>query len=577
MTESDATTGVGHRPNVRDPLADRLIGPDRAFELIDTRIGNATVPVFKDAPRTLAALYRQGMAFGSRPMIVQDDVELTFDEVFSKAAALADALQHRFDVTHGTKVAVVASNRPEWIVALIAVTAAGGIAALVNSRGAAEEMLRAIAAVGCEVAIVDAALANAIAVEAPDPGFRRIVIGTPDAPLRPGRDGDFDSLIAKPRAFSPIDMDPADGAVILFTSGTTGFPKGALLSHGAIAHSVSLSRFMGTLQDIRYDEETGKTLSSDRRSMATPTVILGPMFHLSGMVPIFRSVSVGTAIHIMGKWNVDIAFDMIERVGMTRLSFVPAMLWDMLRSPRATPEMLGKVCYMANGAAALNPALLAEIRARMPDCLMSNTYGQTETTAWTCTISGRAYLDNPASCGWACPTVDVQVRRDDGSAAEIGEPGELWVRSAGLMTEYVGDPAATAEALHDGWLASGDVGIEDANGIFTIVDRKKNMVISGGENIYCAEVERVLSDHPQVRDAIAYGLPDERLGERLVATVVVETASMVSEDELKTYCRGRLAIYKVPRSIAVSPDPLPRTASGKVDRGTFLKARQAKR
>ena len=573
VTETEAVS-VGPRPNVRDPLVDRLIGPGRAFELIDAPVGNAILPGFKDAPRALAGLYRQGMAFGSRPMIVQDDVELTFDAVFAKAAALADALTTQFGVARGTRVAVVASNRPEWIISLIAVTAVGGIAALVNSRGAAEEMLRAITAVDCEVAILDAKLADLILAAAPDPRFSRIVIGTPDAPLRAGRDGDFDSLTASGATFSPLEMDPGDGAVILFTSGTTGFPKGALLSHGAIAHSVSLSRFMGTLQDIRYEEETGKTLSQDRRSMATPAVILGPMFHLSGMVPIFRSISVGTAIHIMGKWNVDIAFDMIERVGMTRLSFVPAMLWDMLRSPRATPEMLGKVCYMANGAAALNPALLAEIRARMPDCLMSNTYGQTETTAWTCTISGRAYLDNPASCGWACPTVDVQVRRDDGSAADIGEPGELWVRSAGLMTEYVGDPAATAEALHHGWLASGDVGIEDANGIFTIVDRKKNMVISGGENIYCAEIERVLSEHPQVRDAIAYGIPDERLGERLVATVVV--ASDVTEDELKTYCRGRLAIYKVPRSITVSPIPLPRTASGKVDRGTFLKARQAK-
>lgn len=562
--------------NVRDPLADRLIGPGKAFELINARVGDTVLPVFKGAPRNLAGLYRQGMAFGGRPMIVQDEVELSFDHVFSKAATLADALQNRFGVSRGTKVAIVAGNRPEWIISLIAVTAVGGIAALVNSRGAAEEMLRAISAVGCTVAILDAERANVIAVEAPDPEFRRIVIGPPDAPLRPGQDGDFDAYVASGAAFSPLDMDPGDGAVILFTSGTTGFPKGALLSHGAIAHSISLSRFMGTLQDIRYEEETGKTLSDDRRSMATPTVILGPMFHLSGMVPIFRSVSVGTAIHIMGKWNVDIAFDMIERVGMTRLSFVPAMLWDMLRSPRATPQMLGKVCYMANGAAALNPALLAEIRARMPDCLMSNTYGQTETTAWTCTISGRAYLDNPASCGWACPTINVQARRDDGSLADVGEPGELWVRSAGLMTEYVGDPAATAEALNDGWLASGDIGIADASGIFTIVDRKKNMVISGGENIYCAEIERVLSDHPQVRDAIAYGIADERLGERLVATVVAERDATVIEDELKTYCRGRLAIYKVPRSVAVTSEPLPRTASGKVDRGTFLKTLQAK-
>ena len=328
-----------------------------------------------------------------------------------------------------------------------------------------------------------------------------------------------------------MEMAPADGGIVLFTSGTTGFPKAALLSHGALAHSVSIAAFMGTLQDLRYEQENGVALPEERRSMATPAVILGPMFHLSGIMPIFRAISLGTTIHIMSKWNVDIACDMIERVGMSRLSFVPAMLWDLLRSPRATPELLGKVAYMANGAASLNPALLAEIRARMPHCLLSNTYGQTETTAWTCSISGQPYLDNPGSCGWAAPSVQVQVRRDDGSEAAVGEAGELWVSSAGLLTEYLGDAVATAEALQDGWLASGDVGFVDAAGIFTIVDRKKNMVISGGENIYCAEVERVLADHPDIRDCIAYGLPDERLGERLAATVVVGADASLSADD----------------------------------------------
>jgi acyl-CoA synthetase (AMP-forming)/AMP-acid ligase II len=247
------------------------------------------------------------------------------------------------------------------------------------------------------------------------------------------------------------------------------------------------------------------------------------------------------------------------------------MLWDMLRSPRATPQTLGKVAYMQNGAASLNPTLLAEIRTRMPDCLMSNTYGQTETTAWTCSISGEAYLANPASCGWPAPSVQVQVRRDDGTLADIGEAGELWVSSAGLMSEYVGDAQSTAEALHDGWLASGDVATMNAEGIVTIVDRKKNMVISGGENIYCAEVERVLSDHPDVRDCIAYGEPDERLGERLVATVVVAPGALADEDAIKEWCRSHLAIYKVPRKVAITADPLPRTASGKVDRGKFLR------
>lgn len=562
------------RPGPQDPLVERMLGPGGSHELETIGMAGHPQQVFKGAARNLAGLYQQAMHFGDRPMVVQDGVELTYADAFSRAAVLAQALSRRFGVTRGTNVAVVMGNRAEWIVSVLAITAVGGVAALVNSRGVAEEMLRAIATAGCKLAILDTERAKIIAAEQPDPSWPRIVVGGPATDLRPERDAAYADL-TEPAAgvtFAPDDLDPEAGGIILFTSGTTGFPKAALLSQGALAHSVSLACFMGLVQDARYEEETGQRLPEARKSMATPAVILGPMFHLSGIMPIFRAISLGTTIHIMSKWNVDIAFDMIETVGMSRLSFVPAMLWDMLRSPRATPELLGKVAYMANGAASLDPSLLAEIRNRMPNCLLSNTYGQTETTAWTCSISGQAYLDNPSSCGWAAPSIRVSIRRDDGSEAATGEPGELWVSSAGLMSAYVGDAAATAETLQGGWLASGDVATIDMHGIVTIVDRKKNMVISGGENIYCAEVERVLADHPGVREAIAYGRPDQRLGERLIATVVAAAGSDLTEDELKAHCRTRLALYKVPREVTVTYDPLPRTASGKVDRGKFLKA-----
>ncbi|KMS52030.1 hypothetical protein V474_02975 [Novosphingobium barchaimii LL02] len=556
-----------------DPLVARLLGPDGVAALETIELGGRLRQVFKGAPRTLAGIYRQAQAYGDRVMVVQDDVRLTYAEAFAKAAALADSLQARFAIGPGSKVAVVMSNRAEWIVSVLAITAVGGVAALVNSRGVAAEMLRAIATADCELAIIDADRADIIAADTPDPTWPRIVVGEPSSGLRDGQDADYGELTSTKAGsvFAAHESHPDAGGIVLFTSGTTGFPKAALLSQGALANSVAIACFMGLVQDVRYEQETGEVLAPERRSMATPAVILGPMFHLSGIMPIFRAISLGTTIHIMTKWNVDIAFDMIETVGMSRLSFVPAMLWDMLRSPRATPETLGKVAYMANGAAALNPTLLAEIRRRMPNCLLSNTYGQTETTAWTCSISGQAYLDNPSSCGWAAPTVEVSVRRDDGSEADVGEPGELWVSGAGLMTEYLGDPKATAEALQDGWLASGDVATIDAQGIVTIVDRKKNMVISGGENIYCAEVERVLADHPQVGDCIAYGRPDPRLGERLEATVMVAAGSAVGEDDIKAHCRANLAIYKVPRTVRIIHEALPRTASGKVDRGKYLK------
>lgn len=566
--------GLTFRENIRDPLVARLIGPGRLAELEEVVVAGRRQQVIKGSPRNLAGIYRQGMAFPDRLAVVHDGAALTYAELFARAAALGRALRDDFGLKRGMTVAMVTANRPEWIVSLLAITGAGGIAALVNSRGVAEEMLRAIDKVGCSMAILDAERDDVITAALPDTPWPRIVIGAAKTPLRAGRDGDYAAL-AEPVAgleFAPEEMPPEHGAIILFTSGTTGFPKGALISHGALAASVSVACFMGALQDVRYEEESGEALPDHQRAMATPAVILGPMFHLSGIMPSLRALSVGTTIHIMGKWNADVAMDMIEQVGMTRLSFVSAMLFDIFRSPRATPEMLANVRYMVNGAAPLDMALVNEIKARMPNCQLANGYGQTEATAWTCNISGKVYLDHPASCGWPAPTVNVQLRREDGSEAAIGEPGELWVSSALLMNEYVGDSEATAECLQDGWLASGDIAVVDAAGIYSIVDRKKNMVISGGENIYCAEVERVLAAMPGVREAIAYGRPDARLGERLVATLVTAPDADLSEEAVKAFCRERLAIYKVPRAVSFISQALPRTASGKVDRGTFLKS-----
>ncbi|MBU6267447.1 MAG: AMP-binding protein [Sphingomonadales bacterium] len=566
------------RENIRDPLIDRLVGPGKSWELADEEIAGRRLSVFKGEPRNLAGLFARAQAFADREMIVAGDVRMTYAEGFARAAALAARLKADFGVGRGTRVAVVTANRPEWILATIAITALGAQAALVNSRGVAEEMLRAIDKVGCGLAILDAERDAVIAAECPDPGWPRIVIGAAQSPLRAG-DADFDALStpAPGLTFTAEEMAPGDGAIILYTSGTTGFPKGALLSHGALTHSVAVATLIGTLQDMRYEEESGETLPAHQRAMATPAVILGPMFHLSGIMPILRALSVGTTIHIMGKWNAEIAFDMIEHVGMTRLSFVPAMLFDMFRSPRATSALLGQVRYMVNGAAPLNLSLVEEIRKRMPNCQLANGYGQTEATAQTTNISGAIYLDHPASCGWPVPTVELQLRRADGSQAEIGEHGELWVRSPMLMNEYVGDPEATAEALQDGWLDSGDIATVNERGIYSIVDRKKNMVISGGENIYCAEVERVLMAMPGVREAIAYGMPDSRLGERMAARVVLDEGAHSDGDAVKAFCKLHLAIYKVPREVDVTHLSLPRTASGKVDRGKFLKAVRGER
>jgi long-chain acyl-CoA synthetase len=443
------------RENIRDPLAGELIGPGKLFETERIEVAGRLVEVFKGAPRTLAQIYGQAQALGDRPMVVHGALCLSYGEIFARAAALSRRLRREFGIARGDKVAIAMANGAEWIVSLIAITAAGGVAALVNSRGSAEEMAHAIASVGCALALLDEERAATIEAAFPARDWKSMVLGPGD----PSPEEGGERLV-------PVDVDPGDGALILYTSGTTGRPKGALLSHGALAHAAALSKVMGTLQDLLWERETGRTVPPGGASMAGPAMVLTPMFHLTGMLPVVRGMSLGATIHIMGKWNVDTAFEMIETSGLSRIAFVPTMLWDMIQSPRATPENLSALRHLAYGGGPLNMELVGQIRSRMQDSVITNTYGQTENTGWACSLSGRAYVENPQSCGWACPTVDVCVRRDDGSEADVGEAGELWVRSAAVMTGYVGDPEATAAMLDaDGWCATGDIGKQDARGV----------------------------------------------------------------------------------------------------------------
>ena len=572
LTELKPEGMGGFRENIRDPLALRMLAEGGEFELETILVGGRPRQVIKGLPRNFAQLYRAGMQYPDNTMVIDGETRFTFGEGFARAAALAKAMREDYGIGVGDVVAVVTVNRWEWIVSTMAITALGAIVASINSRGVAEEMLRAMDLVECKLAIVQADKDALICAERSDPAWPRILIDEPLSPLRQG-DALFAALAASQAgvSFDPVDLPQEAGGVILFTSGTTGFPKGALLSQGAVCQSVSLATFMGRLQDIRYEEESGGTLQPEQSTMRSPAVILGPMFHLGGIMPTMRALYLGTTIVLPGKWNPEVAIDMIENVGMTRLSFVPAMVFDIFKSPRATPELLGRINNMANGAAPLDLDIVSQIKARMPNTLISNTYGQTEGAAWTCSISGNVYLEHPASCGWPVPCVDVQLRREDGTEAAIGEPGELWMRGAGVMEGYYNNPEATAETVVDGWLATGDIATVDENGIYTIVDRKKSMVISGGENIYCAEVERVVASHPMVREAIAYGLPDSRLGEIVAVDCVVDAGADVDADAIKAHAKAHLAIYKVPRVVNFRHEALPRTGSGKVDRGVILR------
>ncbi len=552
------------------PVPAVLTAPGGCYEIEQRRFRGRDYPMFKHAPRTLGALLGEALVRlrcrADERMTEQDGVVTTFGEFERGSAALSLFLQEAMAVRPGKHVAVVMANRVEWMMSFFAILAAGAVPVLVNSRGAGPEILRAVNMTDCVAAICDQERHALLVGDAGWPGpvvlLGESASGTHDfaqaAAARPG-------LMLKFAA-----RDPEAAAFIMFSSGTTGFPKAIVHSQGGAAHALTMGMLAIEAFDFLYEAEFGVPPARGLPKKFPPNIISSPMFHGGGVVPYLRSIITGQATIIVTRWNADTVFDIMEREGVSRLSLVPTMIFDMLASPRAQGGVMSQLRYLANGTAALSPKVAAAFREALPNCLMLNTYAQSESLERVTTFGGREFEQNLAAVGRVAPTIRLRILRDDRSDADPGEPGEIAVLGAMTMSGYYNDPEATAEAICDGWLLTGDIGRFDEKGLLHIVDRKKNMVICGGENIYCAEVERVLNEHPAVAESIAFGEPHGRLGERLVAVAVLKPGMDANEDELKAYAKANLAIYKVPRAIAFSNDPLPRNATGKVAKGVFL-------
>ena len=549
-----------------DPLAAPLIGPGGPYEVMTVELRGLPCEVFRRHPTTLLGIFEAGRARGADPLIEDAQNAWSFADVYRRADALSAQLQGKFAVAPGACVAIALGSRMEWLAAFIATVQIGGIAVLVNTRGSVEEMVRALTLTQCHVVFADRERAELLRGD--DTSWPMVLVDAADL-VRPDRDLSFESAVSAGGRPTPVVVDEGDGAAILFTSGTNGFPKAALLTHRCVTHGVVTTGMTADLHDLHHQAQTGRPLDPERPSRISPTVVAGPMFHVGGVVPFLRSLYFGGPLVMMTKWNTEAAFDLLDRERPSRMWCVPTMLWDMLHSHRASGEGLRSLMHLVSGAATLPPALAREVDAQLPNCMLWTSYGSTEATGPVTTFGGREFVEHLESCGRPLPTMRIRIVRDDGADAEPGEPGEICVSGANVFGGYVGDPAATQEAFADGWLRMGDIGFMDEAGRLHIVDRKKNMIISGGQNIYCAEVERVLVEHPAVAEAIVYGLPDPRLGERLAATVVLRSDAASTPEDLQAHVRAHLAIYKTPREVRLTREPLPRTATGKQDRGAF--------
>jgi long-chain acyl-CoA synthetase len=556
------------------PVPAELIGPGGPFELEGRAYRGRTYRMFKHGPRTLGELLTRTVAFNRRHpdarMTEQDGARTTYGAFEARAAALAETLSRELGVKAGDHVAIAMANRVEWMIAFFAIAAVGAAPVLVNSRGVGEEMHHAIRLADCVAVVADRERHDLLAGHAPV-GLPSIVLGAAQA-AGGGTVFDFD-ITATPTtglALSFAPRDPEDIALIMFSSGTTGRPKAIAHAQGSVAHTLTLGCLVNEAYDALYEAEFGEALPRNKRNSTSTLVMSSPLFHVAGILPFMRAIMNGQATVLVTKWNAETVYDVLERETVSRLGLVPTMVIDLMKSPRAESGLLSDIRYLANGTAPLAPEVAAKMRELLPKCLMFNTFGQSETMERVATFGGREFEANLAASGRVMPTAELRIVGDDGVDVEPGQPGEILARGPTVMLGYYNDAKATADALKDGWLHTGDIGRFDEKGLLHILDRKKNMVISGGENIYCAEVERVLADHPDAAEALAYGEPDPRLGERLVAVVVLKPGAKGDEAAMKAYCKQRLAIYKVPRAVSFTDEPLPRNATGKVAKGVFL-------
>jgi long-chain acyl-CoA synthetase len=348
----------------------------------------------------------------------------------------------------------------------------------------------------------------------------------------------------------------------MYTSGTTGKPKGAVATH---------RNFMAFLMNLMY-RQTMAAIANPPSPDAPPplspsTLLTFPLFHVGGLQSaLLVYAAIGGKIVLMYKWDAAEAVDLIEREDVTAVAGVPTTMFQLLEVAHAQGRELPSLASVSSGATLVPPELVRRIDTQLASrAAPTNGYGLTETSGAAIANGGKAYIDRPDSVGTVIsPVIEVKIVGADGTDLAAGEVGEIWLKGPTVVRGYFNNPEATAAAFKDGWFATGDLGRLDDEGYLYVVDRLKDVIIRGGENIYAAEVEAALYEHPDITEAAIIGIPEERLGEEVGAVVRVREGVVVTEDDIRSHVRERLASFKVPTRIWITNEELPRNAAGKV-------------
>jgi long-chain acyl-CoA synthetase len=532
-----------------------------AFEEV-THSSGITYREFKNTPKTLANFFEFGLLFPEWEFIVFNDERYSYQDIHKKAAQTANALKN-VGVKKGDRVAICMANNPEYIISFMAVTSMGAVCVLLNSWWVPDEVSYGLENSGATLLIADEK--RLLGLEK-FTKLKKIVV-RPKNVLNEYED--FSNFIdSESDTFNEPSLNTHDNATIFYTSGSTGFPKGVLSTHRNILSTLFSWALVTTLKREVEDSDNNAESESIKETPKQQAAILHcvPLFHVTGSHSGFlMSIIAGRKMVMMSKWDAGLALQLIQDEKIGAITGVPTQTWDLLTHPDKDKYDLSSFKELSGGGAPRPPEHVKKLKDGFNDAEPSIGYGLTETNAAGTLNLGKDYLSHPGSCGRAIPPVtDVAIIDEDWNFIE--EPkavGEIVIKSPANMVGYWMNQKATDEVFNDdGWFKSGDLGYID-DGFVYIVDRVKDMVIRGGENISCIEVETAIYTHPSVQEAAVFGIAEERLGETLCVAICLKPSMELSEQELRDFLQGKLAAFKIPSFMQIAHEELPRVASGK--------------